>query len=272
MKERSVFYALNRNAKYLYMLGESLKSLRVHDKKVNVQTFFYGAPKSSFLRSLEKYDVEIKICRRLPDDQGTYLKWHALNELGNMASVMFVDADTYFFKSATALFKKYQIKDFYAREEAGMSRKKHYSFILGEIESCQLDHRAYSKLAKRLDAKVGPVFNTGVMIFNNVSHKKVGPILDGIDKLRTQFKRGQLAYPCLNMHIAEEICASLMLGTIKNFKCGLIERRDSPWYVEWKGRDVAQPGFLMHIFTKYYPAFLLDFKGEQSLIKYTDVL
>ena len=120
-------------------------------------------------------------------------------------------------------------------------------------------------LARALGARSLPIFNTGVMIFNRGSHRRIGAATADLLDLGARFHAGDLELPCFNRGITEEVCASLVLGRLEPLRWGYLDRADAPFYLEWRARLVGGCGLVMHTWSHYLPFAVVEFFGRDAV-------
>jgi hypothetical protein len=188
-----------------------------------------------------------------------FLKWDAVTKM-DARQVVFLDADTFAFADVEPLLRRCVNEDFFAREEISTSRSVHYPKLLGPlVQDCMIKWDIFDALAAEAGGKTLPVFNTGVMIFNNEFHRDVKNHIQLFLAWFDKFEDNPDLFPCWNKHIADEVAVSLSFGSIESFSFGLLQREDAPFYMEYLGGEVAHPGVICHIFGKYYPFFAQEF-------------
>jgi hypothetical protein len=259
LKKYALYYAVNDNPVYLSYVKKSIESLRKYNSTIKIFLFIFGdiLITGNFYK---KNNVEIIFKEKAEPNYFTSLKWLALPDLLKIEaeSLLFADADTYFFADIMKLFDNCKQVDLYAREEIGTETNPKLS--VGRISfRAKLNHLGFAALARAFKAKKIPVFNTGVMVFNNSFFKRIPDQLPFYKSIMENFLNGRLAYPSDNKKLIDEITASLVFGTMENFNYGLLNREISPWFIEFNEGEVHNPGILMHIFAYHYEEFARRF-------------
>jgi hypothetical protein len=276
--DKTVFYAINDNPDYVFMVRKSVESLRRHNSKIRIRVYLYGALRTADRNWFKRNGVEVHIKPPVDKPKLTSLKWMAAFEMDADVAA-FIDADTLFQKDIEQLFRAYSKCDFYARVElATDARLRGPSLVGTKIFRVALNRRTYSDLEKEIQAKRGPVFNTGIMIFNHGSIRKLAErqqdYLKLLDRLYSLYNGGKLV--ALGPHLFDELAGSLMLSSIPGISLGRMLAKHAPWYVEWKSGAVKTKGIVTHSFGAYFPFMVLDYQGRAGLrnapykMKYTN--
>lgn len=108
--------------------------------------------------------------------------------------VIFLDADTMILKSLDILYKDVQA-DFIAR-------------VAGQFENENWDHELWLKTLQCIHAKATPYFNSGLIIFQNGAHRRIGD-------LWLEFIRRNLSGELMHLdspRFAEQLALSLAVG------------------------------------------------------------
>lgn len=260
--DQMVYYALNENPLHLDLTLHSVKSLRKYNIKVPVEVFIFGKLAKKDKLNLLKLNVSVREMAFPKEVDATYLKWFALPFI-NAKRILYLDSDTYFFGDVEILFKKYRKKEFYAREELGASKKLGYQQLGNLVIPPIINHRKMQALSKFLNFKIVPFFNSGVMMMSQAFAWKMGAQTEEFSRLRQFFCEKPLLLPSMIPYLAEQVVAAIMVGKIKDFDFGHLDRGDVPFYVEWRGKGVPSPGLLMHYHSYSAPFFFRDIKGEK---------
>jgi hypothetical protein len=136
--EKIVVYILNNNTFYLKMAINSISMLRKHNNKIKILCLATEA-----IKIPENLNVEIKIIKNIDENYFPSNKTHLLNV--EHSSVLYLDCDTFIFDDIKKIFNNCS-KDFYGNEN-------NWTYSLG-----------FNKFKP---------FNSGVLLFNNYSHKKI---------------------------------------------------------------------------------------------------
>jgi len=196
-----------------------------------------------------------------------FSRWRHLARLP-FERIVVVDADTYFYRSPEHLLEKYDEFDFYAREDLGAQRSRESMYVGGLKFSPQVDWDIVDGQRRDYAAKDLPLYNVGVMVFNNHFADRLRPAVHLIQTLRRAWTDGTLPYPCTNHHIMDEIAASYAIGTVEGCTVGVLERRDVPFFVELeKSRASASA---VHIWRANYKRFLVQEFGRSILTSFEE--
>jgi hypothetical protein len=270
----TVFYAVNDNPRYLYMAKRSIASLRRYNSSIEVRLYLFGSASPADQRWCRRHQVAL-MSRPAEKDPARLLslKWISAWEIDSDRA-MFVDADTLFFGDVQKLLSRYRTKDFYARIEIGTYRDAPNGFValVGTSSIAPaIDYRKYSKLERMLKARRRPIFNTGIMIFNHGSIRKLAERSSTYDKilklLQAQHRDGRSA-PTGNHRMFDELAGSLLIASTPGIDSGSIRAIDSPWFIEWHSGAIRKKGIVMHSFTLLYPFMLLALCGAKALRGY----
>ena len=260
-KRRAVLYAVNENPLYHFLLLESISSLRTHNLRISIYVVVNGRVSETLRKAKARLSFEIIPRPYLSPPFDLMLKWLALSALPKIENLLVLDADTYFYGDVGKFFKKYNRSDFAARRELGTESK-------GRPHSSQLRESDYRKVLNRFGSKVStPVFNTGAMLFSRHSHQMVSKQLEIVFKAQAFFVRYPDRYPSPNPHLVEEICASLLLGTLP-LKLGQLSPKDAPIYNDDKGKSKDFAGsILVHMGTHYCREFYQKIGSPEKSVK-----
>ena len=266
---RAAYYAINNDPRYILFTKVSIDSLRKFNSKLKIYLFIYGDLAGIDLSFFRKNNVHIINKSGVKKEYLTSLKWFSLQDLAslNVNSLIYFDADTIFFKKPDILFEDYNKFDYYAREELGTQKDKGGYLIGKTFIRPQINHNIYRQMTKKLGALNLPIFNTGVMLFNNKSFKKVAKLVYFYKQVMDNFRKDILPYPCLNSHIIDEIVGSITLGKIPEFTYGVLDKEISPWYIELREKAVKTTGIVMHVLNYLYWDYLSDPLSSQAGFK-----
>jgi hypothetical protein len=265
---KAVYFSINNDAKYLFMAEKSIVSLRRYNKMITVYLFVYGNPPLTFLRSMKRLGVSVQVKKPVLKKNLYYLKWYPLPTL-HEPRLLFVDADTLFFDNVEKLFRRYQTKDFYARRECGLEPGPSIYMIGSRSVTTRLDKNKFAKMARALGSKQLPVFNSGVMLFNHSSYKKIYGDGRDFSEIKRQIETRKVPYPHPNRSIEEEFAACMAMGRVKGLTYDLMDHNVSPYFVEWNSAVCKSRGIVMHVWSGFYPHALLEFEGMKELRKFT---
>jgi lipopolysaccharide biosynthesis glycosyltransferase len=157
---------------------QSIRSLRAHNKSVQVHLIHYNAPSDLLLREAERQQVTIhragdyrdRLEEALPGHGRALTHYPHLHKLLSLqflpvqsaSQVLYLDCDTYFFRDVASLFSKYQKHHFYAREEPGSRRSPD-----GYEPSWSLNEETIAETCKKEGLNFIPPYNNGVFILNH---------------------------------------------------------------------------------------------------------
>lgn len=257
MNEFIICYAINNSDKYLKYVINSIKSLHkfgIYD----IRVFIYGDINLSELEKIK--GVSIIQNKEEPNYNWTSLKWFSFEYFLNIniSTVIFVDADTYFFESPENILKIANNYDFYAREELA-TRKNEYLFFLGKKQlKPTINHEILNPIWSIFNSKELPIFNTGFMIFNNNLINKVAKKISFYKIILKSFLEKKLVYPSDKIHLIDEIIGSIILGKIEGLSYELLDKKDFPLYPEYKEGEVKSFGLFIHIISAYYEDFIKE--------------
>jgi hypothetical protein len=252
-----VYYAINNNLKYISYTAISIESILKHNNKVKIYLFIYGSTADTDLSYFIDNGVIIVNKNPVRDEYLTSLKWFALKDLIEIAEerLLFADADTFFFKDIVRFFNIYREFDFYGREEAGTEGNKE-EYSIGQYNfNSNINHKSFENMGSFFKCKKVPIFNTGVMLFNNNFFRKIPEQLIFYESILKSFIDKKLPYPSVSSHIIDEIVSSFMFGKFENFSYGLLDKEIAPWYIELREKEVSNTGSVMHIWNNYYNFF-----------------
>ncbi len=255
---RAVYYVVNNNADYLTFAKLSINSLRRFNRRIKIYLFIYGASENIDLSFFYKNQVVlIKKKRALlhVNSLKYFVRDESLSRLEK--NLLFLDADTIVFDDIDIIFEKCNKYDFYAREESESDIN---------CRDSQLFSGKFKKITKQLGVKIYPVFNTGVMLFNNASYKKLSQKLSFYKNIYSNFKANKIPYPCENPYIIGEITFSIIFGKAPILSYGILDNKISPWYKEYQNGIVKDTGVVMH-FWKYRYTKLMQKIGAEVLLK-----
>ena len=90
------------------------------------------------------------------------------------------------------------------------------------------------------------------------------PAADLIRTLRRAWTEGDLAYPCTNQHIMDEIAAAYAMTSVNGFTFGTLDKSDAPFFVELDTEGSSSP-CVVHIWRVNYKRFLVHEFGQTML-------
>lgn len=223
----------------------SIRSLRYYSPSIPVVLVVFGKPSVQFRSEVTQLNVELKIFGPAPNRLATALKWYALAATVDYKRVLFVDADTCFFGRVENIFVKYKRADFYARREHATLRgeRRGNKYVAKRIQEKEL-----TKVCQKLKVRKLPIFSSSIMLFNRDIARCVAQKLDFYSFLFKSFESGELYYPCTVREIAEEICGSLLLGSLSNLRIHIWSPKDILHFREIFTKNATMDSTsLMHI-------------------------
>lgn len=251
IKDIAVYYSIDNDPRYVNFARNSVLSLREFNKNIKVYLFAYGSISRQNARFFSANNVCVINKKRAGKHLARFLKWLSLGQLDENR-VLFVDADTIFYRDVNIIFRRFSKLDFYAREETGTIEGGHENG--GVTGSYQLRRGGLSALARKFSLRKMPVFNTGVMLFNNSVNKRF--TFDEFMYYYISFMSGKIPYPCMNPHIMDEIVFSLVSGRMRSLKHGFLNKDITPWYAEVKTRKARDFGVVTHVWSGQYDEYI----------------
>jgi hypothetical protein len=263
---RAVYYSTDDNLHCIYRLRRSIQSLREFNSKINVYVAYYGVLYEETRQFFEEHNVGLIYN---PEKTNPYLaRFFVLENDFPESELAYLDTDTQIFGDIEELFEKTGPQDFHARnapltERDGYPRRAGYTLVFKSI----VNYDVYDYICKTLKIESLPFFNIGLMIFKNNFHVRLRSYFDEWSLLQSMFESKQFPYPCSNPHVSREIVTPLVLARIPNFSWSYIEPSLSPFFIEYGSSNIGT-GTVMHIFSPFYGAYLLDFAGREETLKY----
>jgi hypothetical protein len=108
------------------------------------------------------------------------------------------------------------------------------------------------------------------MYLSEAARRAMADRLATLEELRVRFRGGKLPYPSSNMHISEEICATILLGCAAELRVATLRPEQAPYFMEWRARLMPTTGVVMHMFSAYYPFYLEDLCSRELAAEYVD--
>lgn len=247
---------------------QSIRSLRRYNRSIPVWLFLFNGATAELLREAERRDVHVHYLGdyseffRETHGRGSVLALYptfhkflvlAHAPLADVAQMLYIDCDTFFFDNVDRLFDRYSAHTWYAREEPS-SRRSYFAYDPSHIDEDLLDHIARSEGLRPV-----PPFNSGVCLLNHAIWQQLRrlpiPYLDLAWRLLCGRELGghnsalvhdpeiqqavltqitdvdrmyALPYPSLNTWIIEQIALWLTLGHLEDFSIGMFARSDVP--------------------------------------------
>lgn len=279
-----------------WRLLNSITSLRAHNRALPVRLFVFGQLPDRLAAQLAAQDVRIEpvgdyarhlrdFCSPIVSDVLSRFpllhKWTCLAYLAaeDVDQILYVDADTHFFRDVTACFERYRECALYAREEPFSRRSP-----LGP-RPAHLDEEALDALIRDLGlAPIAP-FNTGIILYNQGAWRAVAERLrefvdyvwrftlwmvdrpEPDDTADLVYLRGlhlgerrprlvppeeaarALPYPSRNRWLREEVAIWLALGHVPRLRSGELEQADV-----WQGSEFAAGAVGHRVAAHYFSA------------------
>ena len=270
-EKRAVYYAIDDTPKYQFLTLMSIRSLRSHNGDITVHVYYFGQRNQGFARALRKLGAKLVLQPVPGRNLRTSLKWLCLSKLRKFDRVLYVDSDTGFFKDVDRLFDRLATYSFYAREEVNCSERTLFRDPTGRRHRVQVHARKFLEALKKYGGEQMPIFNTGIMLFNQGVHRTLGRSLKLYERIIRDFHSDRTPYPSANWHIVNEVASSLWMSSL-GVDWAYLPAKDSPWFIEWRMRSVRSPGIVMHYWMKYVHEYLLQFEGMESLREFSAYL
>jgi hypothetical protein len=295
-----VYYSLADfgDPRYQRQWFQSVRSLRAHDPRIELHLVAYNGVSDAIRRDAERWCVTVHYAgnyrdrlRELApchaDALALYPALHKILSLRHLPAspdtqVVYLDCDTFIFRSLTELCQRYGQRHFHAREEP-WSRRSHYGY-----QPSYFDEDRLAESCRRERLAFIPPYNTGVFILNHGAAsalaasaglflhwgwrlllgiaadrqlaEKCNPgLLRAIRHLAQGSGAPPLHYPSSNWWIIEEIAVLLTLGGIPGLTHGAVSRAD----VVQNGESHAAPGpIVAHYYSHMEDQF---FAGRERL-------
>jgi hypothetical protein len=271
MPSRLVCYSVTNcgEGPHLDQLLRSTASLRQYNTNIPVWVFVYGdmppaaaalleanhicvKPVGTYVASLRKLSPHAEVL----SSYGVLCKYLSLAELADVdvAQLLLVDCDTFFFGDVTKLFERHAECECYGREEP-------FSPYSAHSDAAYLDPAALAALLKSEALHEVPTLNAGALLLNRGLHRKVAPMLgfmldyasrlmmwlrlhhDGeLPYMTPEFdpksgpggdpvgsakpSHSPLPYPSSNAWIVDEVAFWMMLGRLPEVSCGIFAWHD----------------------------------------------
>ena len=247
----------------------STASLRQYNTNIPVWVFVYGDLPSTAAALLEADHIGVKpvgtyvasLGKLSPhaealSNHGVLCKYLPLAELADVevAQLLLVDCDTFFFDDVSKLFERYAECECYGREEP-------FSPYSAHPDAAYLDPGALAALLKSEALHEVPTLNAGALLLNRGLHRKVAPLLgfmldytsrmmmwlrlhhDGALPYMTpecdpnsgaggapvgsaKLAQAPLPFPSSNVWIVDEVALWMMLGRLPEVSCGIFAWHD----------------------------------------------
>lgn len=265
----SIYYAMSPSPKYVHLARASIESVRRHNATIPIYVAL-GGPGDEDTAPLRALGAELVQLPLDPKGRLTWNKWFALRHVPE-GNLLFLDPDTHCFRDPAEIMRSHEQHDFAAREEMGTQRDGRRYIVGNRIAYPQIDWQVMHQLRNATGGADMPIFNTGVMYISEAARDA---LIDGVavmDELHTLWSEARVPYPSTNGYILEELAASMMLGCIPDLCWGFIDPSASPFYVEWKGRVVSDPGIVMHVWNHFVQFFVADFHGDEAARAYEEL-
>jgi len=151
MSDKVCVYCLNGNPQYVKMVKHSILMLRQYSS-LPIKVLFIDKPDDYFVSFCDENQVELLIKDWSGPEPDFFLTNKSYIEGIDSKSILFLDCDTFIFDNVEKIFDYYQDFDFVACENRwAYGQKYQLSFLKNDVHP----------------------FNSGVMLFNNFSQKKI---------------------------------------------------------------------------------------------------
>jgi hypothetical protein len=271
----TIYYALNSEPRCIYQLRRSVASVRQHNCHIDVYAAITGHLNSDDRAYFADHRVTLLhsgSCRPLPP---TFMKWWVLRCIPNDdVDLIYCDVDTLALGDIATLPGRLGDQDFHARIEYGcVVGDASYPYLVNTmlVTGPQVDYALLATLAAGLNAALLPVCNTGVMIFRNGLASRLIDAWPLFVDLYRGFRRKLLPYPCRHPHHIDEICAALVLGTIKGVTFSPLCAELCPWFAEYATHGDHRHAIVLHTGIAQYSAALFAFDGAQAVRQFLDL-
>lgn len=260
---RTVYYSLvnvpedSREQQWI----QSIRSLRLYNQSIPVRLVLFNGASSELLREAERRDVQVHFL----GDYGEFLQkahlkgavlalyptFHKFLVLPNLplqdlAQLLYIDCDTFFFDDVNLLFDQHTKHHWYAREEPMSLRCQ------GAYDPSHIDELLLKYIARSEGLRYIPPFNSGVCLLNREIWRSLGGLRDAYLSLAWRLLCGRelneregrvhdprmrrtvldastdvdrseaLPYPSANGWIIEQIALWLALGRLPHFSLGTL--------------------------------------------------
>ena len=154
---------------------QSIRSLRLYNPSTTVWLFLFNGATAELRREAERQNVQVHdlgdygeffrqmhACGAVLAFYPTFHKFLVLGQvpLGDVACVLYLDCDTFFFDNVDRLFDRYSAGHWYAREEPS-SRRSQLAYDPGHV-----DEDLLQDIARGEGLRPIPPFNSGACLLN----------------------------------------------------------------------------------------------------------
>ena len=267
--KRAVYYTTDDNPLCIYRLRRSIRSLREFNQKIPVYVAYYGPLEESDRQFFQEQNVTLIYN---PERVNPHLaRFLVLENDFPESELAYLDTDTHVFGDIEELFEKTGPEDFHARnapltERDGYPRRRGLALNFKSI----VNYEVFDYICKTLNLQCPPFFNIGLLVFKNNFHIRLRSYFQEWTLLQSMFETKQLPYPCQNPNVSREMVTPMVFAGIPNFSWSYIDPGLSAFYIEYRGERM-DTGVVMHIFSPFYYAYLLDFAGKEELFKYSSI-
>lgn len=268
---RGLYYALDVNPRVLFQLRCSIHSVRKYAPTLPIYAVIAGQLPAIERRSLESLGVTVIAATLERGTSPTFMKWRGLAKLPPQRDLLYLDTDTLAFDDPTLLFDLCGPEDFHARLEVGCDLEESaYPFLFNVrlFTKSRVDPWLFRKIVEHRRGRLLPIFNTGVMLFRNGLAERLAQHWSAFVRLDRQFRRKQIPYPSVHVHILEEMVAPLVLGSIGPFSWKPLTPQLCPFYLEYRGRHVETHGLILHVWSAYYDSCMFEYMGKECALAY----
>lgn len=259
MTDRLVCYSLahSTDAPHMGQMLRSIASLRRYNATVPVRVFAYGELPEQAGIWLDSHHVEVwqmgayagrlRQHSRHAEPLSTYPvlpKYLSLAELAGaeVSQLLWLDCDTFFFDDVDKLFQRYQVAEWYGREEP-------FTVLSAHFDPGYLDPAALAALVESEGLRAVPTLNTGALLLNYGLQARIAPLLGSMLDYVSRFQMwlsdprnysGELPFtapgpdhgllplpfPSSNVWIADEVAFWLALGRLPRLTSGVFAWQD----------------------------------------------
>ena len=237
------YYYVNHDRSYIALAYQSIESFRKYNGSISIVLFADRSCCDSLRRHFKFERFEI-VETDLPSSNIYLNKWRVLDRVieCNPARALYVDCDTIFYSDAIGLF------DFIADCNMAARLEGQTDF---DRQPCELDRVKYDALLKRYNARLVPVFNTGMMAMDARAIRAVRDGLATVISLLKEWAATARSYPGINKHIADEVALAIYLGSIKDLSWKLMTSQAVPFFYEISRGRRRDLGIVVHYWNAY---------------------
>lgn len=274
---------------HVFIFGISRRAVEAMLGSFDVQII----EKPTYCRALEIYCGEraAVLC-----EYPVLARWLALRDFkeSEVQSLLYLDTDTHFVSDPIALFAHHASQDWYAREEP-FSSSSHLGYdpqyidesVLGlhfELRGGQplcpmnlgvllMNHRVWERIEDTLGEFVDVIWSFLVWLAyveppQAISDSRMSLLLMEVRATATETDRANaLRYPSSNSWIVDALSMLLVIGRLKQFTVGLLNRSLALQGYEFAASDLSalrtQGAVLSHYFSKNYLKFMQWQQGNR---------